>query len=154
DLRPLAEPALPERSPDCRRAPALQLLTAIVGEPARSVPALPGGRRRSRSIRNRGKRGENAVQKLQKITPCLWFDGQAEEAAKFYTSIFPNSKIGSISRYGEVGRELHGQTPGCAMTVAFELDGQPFTGLNGGPAFRFNEAISFQIQCETQEEVD
>lgn len=91
---------------------------------------------------------------MQKITPCLWFDDQAEEAAKFYTSIFRNSKIGNISRYGEAGQEVHGKTAGTVMTVAFELDGQTFTALNGGPIFQFNEAISLQVDCETQEEVD
>ena len=91
---------------------------------------------------------------MQKITPCLWFDDQAEEAAKFYTSIFPNSKIGNISRYGEAGQDVHGKTAGTVMTVAFELDGQAFTALNGGPIFKFNEAISLQVDCETQEEVD
>lgn len=91
---------------------------------------------------------------MQKITPCLWFDDQAEEAAKFYTSIFPNSKIGNISRYGEAGQEVHGKTAGTVMTVAFELDGQTVTALNGGPIFKFNEAISLQVDCETQEEVD
>jgi predicted 3-demethylubiquinone-9 3-methyltransferase (glyoxalase superfamily) len=88
------------------------------------------------------------------ITPCLWFDNQAEEAARYYTGIFKNSKIGAISRYGEAGKEVHGQKPGTAMTVAFELNGQPFTALNGGPIFKFNEAVSFQIMCETQEELD
>ena len=91
---------------------------------------------------------------VQPITPCLWFDKQAEEAARYYTGIFKNSKIGKISRYGEAGREVHGQAPGTAMTVEFELNGQPFTGLNGGPHFKFTEAISFQIMCRTQEEVD
>ena len=91
---------------------------------------------------------------VKPITPCLWFDNQAEEAARYYTGIFKNSKIGRISRYGEAGREVHGQKPGTVMTVAFELNGQPFTALNGGPIFKFNEAISFQIMCETQEEVD
>ena len=90
----------------------------------------------------------------QKITPCLWFDGQAEDAAKFYTSIFPNSKITDITRYGEVGKEIHGGEPGSALVVAFELDGQAFTGLNGGPTFQFSEAISFQVDCGSQEEVD
>jgi predicted 3-demethylubiquinone-9 3-methyltransferase (glyoxalase superfamily) len=90
----------------------------------------------------------------QKIAPCLWFDGKAEEAANFYTSIFKNSRIVKVTRYGEAGREIHGQAPGSVMTVDFELDGQPFTGLNGGPMFKFSEAISFQISCETQEEVD
>jgi predicted 3-demethylubiquinone-9 3-methyltransferase (glyoxalase superfamily) len=91
---------------------------------------------------------------IQKITPCLWFDEQAEEAAKFYTSIFKNSKIVSMTRYGEAGHEIHGKLAGTVMTVAFELDGQAFTALNGGPLFKFTEAISFQIKCETQDEVD
>jgi predicted 3-demethylubiquinone-9 3-methyltransferase (glyoxalase superfamily) len=88
------------------------------------------------------------------ITPCLWFDFQAEEAAKFYTAIFKNSKITTISRYGEAGKEIHGKKPGSVMVVAFELNGHSFTALNGGPHFKFNEAISFQIECATQEEVD
>jgi predicted 3-demethylubiquinone-9 3-methyltransferase (glyoxalase superfamily) len=91
---------------------------------------------------------------IQKLTPCLWFDSQAEEAAKFYTSIFKNSRIGKISRYGEAGKEIHGKEPGSVLTVAFELDGQSFTALNGGPVFKFNEAISFQINCQDQAEVD
>jgi predicted 3-demethylubiquinone-9 3-methyltransferase (glyoxalase superfamily) len=90
----------------------------------------------------------------QKIAPCLWFDHQAEEAAKFYVSIFKNSKIGQISRYGKVGQEIHGRPPGSVMTVEFELAGQPFTALNGGPVFQFNEAISLQIYCDSQEEID
>jgi predicted 3-demethylubiquinone-9 3-methyltransferase (glyoxalase superfamily) len=90
----------------------------------------------------------------QPITPCLWFDTQAEEAARFYTGIFKNSRIRTISRYGEAGQEVHGRQPGTVMTVEFELNGQPFTALNGGPQFKFNEAISFQIMCRTQEEVD
>ncbi len=88
------------------------------------------------------------------IAACLWFDDQAEEAAEFYTSIFKNSKIGKIARYGEAGREVHGKPPGSVMTVMFELDGQPFTALNGGPVFKFNEAISFMITCRDQKEVD
>ena len=88
------------------------------------------------------------------ITPCLWFDDQAEEAANFYISIFKNSKITAISRYGEAGQDVHGMPPGSVMTVAFELNGQPFTALNGGPVFKFNEAVSLQIGCETQDEVD
>jgi predicted 3-demethylubiquinone-9 3-methyltransferase (glyoxalase superfamily) len=91
---------------------------------------------------------------MQPITPCLWFDDQGEEAAKFYTSIFKDSRIGKISRYGEAGKEIHGKQPGTAMTVEFELDGQAFTALNGGPMFKFNEAVSFQVHCETQEEID
>jgi len=87
---------------------------------------------------------------MQKITPFLWFDDKAEEAANFYTSIFKNSKIVSISRYGEAGP----RPEGMVMTVTFRLDGQEFTALNGGPEFKFTEAISFFVNCETQEEVD
>jgi len=92
--------------------------------------------------------------RIQKISPCLWFDNQAEEAARFYTSIFENSKVGTISRYGEAGQEVHGRPPGSVMTVEFELDGHSFTALNGGPLFTFNEAISFQVYCESQEQID
>ena len=92
--------------------------------------------------------------KLQPSTPCLWFDNQAEEAAKFYVSIFENSKITAISRYGEAGKEVHRRPVGSAMTVALELNGQPFTALNGGPIFKFTEAVSFQIMCDTQDEID
>lgn len=91
---------------------------------------------------------------MQKINPCLWFDHQAEEAANFYTAIFSNSKIRNISRYGKAGFEFHGKPEGSVMTVQFELDGQTFTALNGGPTFQFNEAISFQVSCKTQDEVD
>jgi len=91
---------------------------------------------------------------LSKISPCLWFDGQAEDAATFYTSIFRNSKITAISHYGEAGHEVHGQKAGTVLTVSFELEGISFTALNGGPLFKFNEAVSFQIDCQTQEEVD
>ena len=94
------------------------------------------------------------MQISQKIAPCLWFDDQAEEAAEFYTAIFRNSRIVKITRYGEAGYDVHGKPAGTVMTVAFELDGQAFTALNGGPIFKFNEAISFQVNCETQEEVD
>lgn len=89
-----------------------------------------------------------------RIAPCLWFDDKAEAAAEFYTSTFPNSKITAVSRYGEAGREHHGKAPGSVMTVAFELDGQSFTALNGGPVFQFNEAISLQVNCDSQDEVD
>ena len=87
---------------------------------------------------------------MQKITPCLWFDTEGEEAATFYTSIFPNSKITDVARYGEAGPRAEG----TVMTVSFELDGQKFVALNGGPDFKFNEAISFQVDCKSQEEVD
>jgi predicted 3-demethylubiquinone-9 3-methyltransferase (glyoxalase superfamily) len=89
----------------------------------------------------------------KKITPCLWFDTQAEEAAKFYASVFKNSKIGKVSRYGKEGFEVHGKKAGTVMTVEFELEGQKFLALNGGPHFKFNEAVSFQVPCETQEEI-
>ena len=87
---------------------------------------------------------------VRKITPFLWFDSQAEEAATFYTSVFPDSKITAVTRYGESGPG----PAGSVMTVAFELDGQPFTALNGGPHFKFTEAVSFVVHCETQPEVD
>jgi len=88
------------------------------------------------------------------ITPCLWFDNQAEEAANFYVSVFKNSKIESISRYGKEGFEIHGQKEGTVLTVGFKINGQSFTALNGGPIFKFSEAISFQVFCENQEEID
>jgi predicted 3-demethylubiquinone-9 3-methyltransferase (glyoxalase superfamily) len=88
------------------------------------------------------------------ITPCLWFDTQAEDAAKFYCSVFKNSKITAISRYPEAGQEVHKKPPGSVMVAAFELDGQPFVALNGGPNFKFDEAVSFQITCETQADID
>ncbi len=88
------------------------------------------------------------------ITICLWFDNQAEEAAGFYTSVFKNSKIESVSRYRKEGFEVHGQNEGTVMTVNFQINGQSFTALNGGPVFQFNEAISLQIFCDTQEEID
>ena len=91
---------------------------------------------------------------MQKIGICLWFDDQAEEAANFYVSIFKNSNIGNITRYGEEGYEIHGRPAGTVMTVEFQLEGQGFFALNGGPVFKFNEAISFQVHCKTQEEVD
>ena len=91
---------------------------------------------------------------MQRITPCLWFDDQAEQAVAFYTAIFKNSRIANIARYGEAGHEVHGKTAETVMAVAFELDGQAFSALNGGPAFKFNEAISLQVNCETQQEVD
>ena len=90
----------------------------------------------------------------QRIAPCLWFDSQAEEAPKFYVSVFKNSRIVSVARYGKAGQEIHHRPPGSVMTVGFELDGQSFTALNGGPVFTFNEAVSLQINCETQEEID
>lgn len=89
-----------------------------------------------------------------KIAPCLWFDTQAEEAAKFYVSVFENSQIKRISHYGEAGREYHGKAAGSVMVVEFEIEGQTFTALNGGPQFTFDEAVSFQVFCDTQQEID
>ena len=91
---------------------------------------------------------------LPKIMPCLWFNTEAEAAAKHYASIFKNSKVGNISRYPNEGQEIHGKEAGSVMTVEFEIEGQKFLALNGGPHFKFDEAISFQILCETQAEVD
>jgi predicted 3-demethylubiquinone-9 3-methyltransferase (glyoxalase superfamily) len=89
-----------------------------------------------------------------KISPCLWFDTQGEDAARFYVGIFKNSKIVAISHYPDTGKEIHGKPAGSVLTVSFELNGQSFTALNGGPHFKFNEAVSFQVECDTQEEVD
>ena len=91
---------------------------------------------------------------VQKLSPCLWFDSEAEQAAKYYTGIFKNSGIVKITHYGKAGFETHHRPAGSVMTVLFEIEGQQFTALNGGPAFKFNEAISFQINCETQKEID
>lgn len=90
----------------------------------------------------------------QKITPCLWFDTKAEEAARFYCSIFKDSRMGKISRYVDEGQEIHGKEAGSVMAVEFEIAGQKFVGLNGGPQFKFTEAVSFQVHCDDQEEVD
>jgi predicted 3-demethylubiquinone-9 3-methyltransferase (glyoxalase superfamily) len=94
------------------------------------------------------------MQLKQRIAPCLWFDSQAEQAAAFYISVFKNSRVVGVSRYSDVGREIHQRPAGSVMTVVFELDGQQFTALNGGPIFKFNEAISLQVICENQKEID
>ena len=91
---------------------------------------------------------------IRRISPCLWFDDEAERAAEFYTSIFKNSKIVAITRYGKAGYDVHQRPEGSVMTVVFEIEGQSFTALNGGPVFTFNEAISFEVNCESQDEVD
>jgi len=91
---------------------------------------------------------------MQQITPCLWFDDQAEEAVNFYVSIFKDSKVGRIARYGEAAAEVSGRPKGTVMTVEFQLEGQEFLALNGGPIFKFTEAISFIVNCETQEKID
>src|SRR3954470_24110861 len=91
---------------------------------------------------------------VQKIAPCLWFDSQAEQAAMFYVSIFKNSRLGAVTRFGKEGFEVHGRPEGMAMTVTFFLEGHEFTALNGGPHFKFNEAVSFVVNCDTQAEID
>lgn len=91
---------------------------------------------------------------VQRIVPCLWFNDQAEQAAQFYTSVFPNSSIKLVSRYGDAGKDQHEKPPGMVLTVEFVLDGQEMTALNGGPQFKFNEAVSLQVMCDTQEEID
>ena len=91
---------------------------------------------------------------VKAIMPCLWFDTQAEEAASHYVSIFPKSKLGKITRYGHEGKEIHGKPPGSVLTVEFELEGIRFLALNGGPLFKFDEAVSFQVLCETQADID
>lgn len=91
---------------------------------------------------------------MHSITPCLWFDHQAEEAARFYVSIFKNSKMGHITHYGEAGAKAAGRPKGSVMTVTFELNGQEYVALNGGPVFKFTEAVSFMVTCRTQKEID
>jgi predicted 3-demethylubiquinone-9 3-methyltransferase (glyoxalase superfamily) len=91
---------------------------------------------------------------VQKISPFLWFDSEAEQAAQFYTGIFKNSRIVTITRYGKAGFEAHHRPAGSVMVVVFELEGQEFTALNGGPIFKFNESISFQVKCKTQKDID
>src|SRR6478609_8275036 len=97
---------------------------------------------------------KQVMAKMQKITSNLWFDKNAEDAAKYYTSIFNNSKIIRVSRYGKEGHEIHKMPEGTVMTVEFELEGQKFVGLNGGPLFKFSEAISFIVNCDSQDEID
>lgn len=91
---------------------------------------------------------------MQRITPFLWFDNQAEEAAKFYASVFMNSKIGSVARYDKASAAVSGRPEGSAMTVSFDLEGEEFIALNGGPLFKFSEAVSFVVNCDTQKEID
>jgi predicted 3-demethylubiquinone-9 3-methyltransferase (glyoxalase superfamily) len=91
---------------------------------------------------------------MQKLTPCLWFDDKAEEAARFYVSVFKHSKLGHITRYGEAGSKVSGRPKGSVMTVTFEIAGQEFVALNGGPLFKFTEAVSFMVKCHSQEEID
>jgi len=100
------------------------------------------------------KKASRPAAAVQPISPCLWFDGQAEEAARFYVSIFRKAKILDVTRYPSVGQDVHGREPGSAMTVSFLLNGLKFLALNGGPMFKFNEAISLMVLCRTQAEID
>ena len=106
-----------------------------------------------KAVRSKPVRAKPAAS-IQQISPCLWFDGQAEEAARFYVSVFKKGKIAGITRFPGVGQEVHGRPEGSVMTVEFTLNGLPFLALNGGPNFKFNEAVSLMILCETQAEVD
>jgi predicted 3-demethylubiquinone-9 3-methyltransferase (glyoxalase superfamily) len=108
---------------------------------------IQSGARLPQSYRSKGKA-------MRDITPCLWFDSNAEEAVNFYLSVFKNSKIKTVTRYGKAGHEIHGKEPGTILTIVFELDGQEFTALNGGPIFKFNEAVSLMVNCEGQKEID
>jgi predicted 3-demethylubiquinone-9 3-methyltransferase (glyoxalase superfamily) len=92
--------------------------------------------------------------RVQKITPCLWFDTEAEAAARYYVSIFKNAKLGAITHYGKEGFEVHRKPAGSVLTVSFTLEGQAFTALNGGPQFKFSEAVSLEVRCEDQAEID
>lgn len=103
---------------------------------------------------NASKIGEEKSSHIQKITPFLWFDNQAEQAANYYVSVFKNSKMGQVTRYGKEGYEIHGMDEGSVMTVDFDIENQKFIALNGGPVFKFNEAISFQVLCDSQKELD
>jgi predicted 3-demethylubiquinone-9 3-methyltransferase (glyoxalase superfamily) len=114
---------------------------------------LPGART-TIGVRLVHNRGYEEVLLMDRIAPCLWFDHQAEEAATFYVSVFKNSKITAITRYTKAGFETHHRPAESVMTVEFELDGRRFTALNGGPAFTFNEAVSFQVFCDTQQDID
>jgi predicted 3-demethylubiquinone-9 3-methyltransferase (glyoxalase superfamily) len=110
--------------------------------------------RSTRKATRRASATKRSSATAQRISPFLWFDSEAEAAARFYAGIFKSSRIGTITRYGKAGFEAHHRPAGSVMVVSFELDGQKFTALNGGPVFKFNEAISFQVSCETQDEVD
>src|ERR1044072_5331258 len=103
---------------------------------------------------NVSKIGEEKPSHIQKITLFLWFDNQAEQAANFYVSVFKNSNMGQVTRYGKEGYEIHGMDEGSVMTVDFDIENQKFIALNGGPVFKFNEAISFQVLCDSQKELD
>jgi predicted 3-demethylubiquinone-9 3-methyltransferase (glyoxalase superfamily) len=128
---------------------------AIKAKQKRSARSSRGPARDRKSGSSARSNGAGRLPRVTtRIAPCLWFDNEAEAAAKFYTGIFKNSRIKAITRYGSAGFEIHQRPAGSVMTVEFELEGQTFTALNGGPLFKFNEAISFQIYCATQKEID
>jgi predicted 3-demethylubiquinone-9 3-methyltransferase (glyoxalase superfamily) len=106
------------------------------------------------ATKRKAKKPSSRTSGIQVISPCLWFDNEAEEAARHYVSIFKKGKIVRVDRYPAVGREIHGREPGSVLTVEFVLNGLPFTALNGGPVFKFNEAVSLQVFCRTQKEID
>src|SRR3954471_3432234 len=118
---------------------------------ARAAKKSSRTRSASTSSRTRQSPQRSGTQAIQPIHPCLWFDHQAEEAAKFYVSVFKDAKILQIARYPAVGQEIHGREAGSVMTVEFILNGTTFTALNAGPLFKFSEAVSFQVMCRTQE---
>jgi len=107
-----------------------------------------------KNVKKATRPAKRSTASIQQISPCLWFDGNAEEAARFYVSVFPKAKITGITHYPDVGQETHGRAPGSVMTVDFTLNGLPFMGLNGGPLFKFNEAISLVVNCDSQAEID
>jgi predicted 3-demethylubiquinone-9 3-methyltransferase (glyoxalase superfamily) len=131
-----------------------QAFRAVCASPRSAPRGVEIRRAGSTSMQANSENEETTMPSIKNLVPCLWFDTEAEEAARFYTGIFDNSRITDISRYGKEGHEIHGREPGSVMVVVFELDGHPFTALNGGPLFRFNESVSFQVMCETQQEVD
>jgi predicted 3-demethylubiquinone-9 3-methyltransferase (glyoxalase superfamily) len=110
--------------------------------------------KRKPATKSRAPKARARSAKVQAISPCLWFDGRAEEAARFYVSIFKKGRITGITRYPSVGQDVHGGKAGSVMTVEFVLNGLPFLALNGGPLFKFNEAVSLMVLCDTQEEID
>jgi predicted 3-demethylubiquinone-9 3-methyltransferase (glyoxalase superfamily) len=130
------------------------MATKRTSKAARKSTSPPRQSPQRAGTESRRTRTPSGPPRLQSLSPCLWFDSEAEEAARFYVSIFPKAKILGITRYPAVGQEIHGREAGSVMTVEFLLNGLPFTALNGGPRFRFNEAISFQVICRTQAQID
>src|SRR5690606_40961534 len=117
------------------------------------VPRSPGAPDNRRPAPPPHQPENTVMPTTHRIRPCLWFDNEAEEAARFYTGIFENARINAVTRFSSAGFEIHGRPAGSVMTGELELDGQPFTALNGGPAFRFNEAVPLQVMCRPRVEV-